>query len=187
MAAPSSKSLTNLSGTWKLNKSLSSDYTQILTFQGVSTLTAKAIGTASVTLKIAQVGLTHIEVEQSATAAGISGTTEQYDLDWTWRGSKDAFFGGMSGRSRWVKKNDIGNGEVGGTDEDGAFLKGGMGDGEEVVQALSRKRDGSWTAEHVWGVEDVEGGRRYTRRVIVRNKEGETKRVRMVYDWQGEN
>lgn len=92
----------------------------------------------------------------------------------------------MRGRSRWVKKNDIGNGEVGGT-EDGAFLKDGMGEGEEeVVQALSEKRDGSWEAEHVWGVEEVEGGRRYTRRVVVRNKEGETKRVRMVYDWEGE-
>lgn len=76
-------------------------------------------------------------------------------------------------------------------DEDGVrYLKeGGEGDEgeeEEVVQAISEKRDGKWRAVHVWGFEQADGRRRYTRRVVVRNREGETKTARIVYDWEGE-
>jgi hypothetical protein len=38
----------------------------------------------------------------------------------------------------------------------------------------------------LWGFEMVDGERRHTRRVYVKNKKGEELRVRMVYDFVGE-
>lgn len=62
------------------------------------------------------------------------------------------------------------------------------GDSEGLlVQAEGRKPDGEWEAAHLWGFEVVEGQRRHTRRVLVRNSKGEELRVRMVYDYVGES
>lgn len=52
MAAPPHKTLCNLRGQWKLNKSLSDEIAPILALQGNNTLLRKAISSASVTLNI---------------------------------------------------------------------------------------------------------------------------------------
>lgn len=43
---------------------------------------------------------------------------------------------------------------------------------------------GNWTAEQLWGFEEVDEKRMYTRRVVVR-KGDEFERVRIVYDYLG--
>ena len=178
MAAPSSKTLQSLSGKWTLNKSLSDDYMRVLSVQGVSTLLIKAIGTASVHLTITQPSNDHIKMEQTATAAAIPGTTEEYTLDWQWRTNKDAFFGNVEGRSRWIGQDEARKEGVEGEWEDGSEGK--------LINAVGRKPDGTWEAVHFWGFEEVGGERRHTRRVTVRNQEGEKLKVRMVYDFNGE-
>ena len=43
-----------------------------------------------------------------------------------------------------------------------------------------------WTAEQLWGFEEIDGKRYYTRRVVVRDAKGsKTERVRLVYDYKG--
>ena len=91
--AVSNKSLTQLTGKWQLNKSLSVDVASILALQGTSMLIRKAIGSASVTLTISQPGDNEYSIKQNATAAAIPGTTEQYILDNEWRTNQDPFFG----------------------------------------------------------------------------------------------
>ena len=44
---------------------------------------------------------------------------------------------------------------------------------------------GGWTAHQIWGFEDVGGGRRYVRHVVVR-KGKKVERARLVYDYLGE-
>lgn len=83
-----------------------------------------------------------------------------------------------------------------GTEEDVAFLKAEkLKDGktdskflDEVhVHSYVKNVDaaGGWIAEQIWGFEDVNGERRYTRRIVVW-KNGEFRRARVVYDYKGQ-
>lgn len=178
MAAPDSKTLQSLEGKWKLNKDLSDDFTPVLALQGVNMLIRKAIGAASVHLKISQPSADEIRMEQTATAASIPGTTEEYTLDWEWRSNHDAFFGDIEGRSRWITQDEARTNGA-----QGDWLKDDS-DGK-LIQAVGKKPDDAWTATHLWGFEEVGGSRRHTRRVKVVSKEGEELVVRMVYDFEG--
>ena len=62
-----------------------------------------------------------------------------------------------------------------------SFLEGSR------VQSWAVSQDGEeprWTAEQIWGFEQLNGKRYHTRRVVVR-KGGEVQRVRLVYAYQG--
>ena len=179
MAAPTEITLQNLPGKWSLNKDLSDDITQVLELQGVNVMIRKATGAASVHLKITQPSQNEFKMEQTATAAGIGGTTEEYVLDWEWRKNHDAFFGDVEGRSRWISQDEARqNGAEGDWKNDDS-------DGK-LVQAEGNAADGAWKATHLWGFEEVGVGRRYTRRVKMTGKDGKELKVRMVYDYDGE-
>ena len=179
MAAPTHKTLKNLNGKWKLNKALSDDITEILALQGTNIVVRKAISSASVTLTISQPSENEYHIKQTATSASIPGTTEQYILDHEWRNNKDAFFGEVRGRSKWVSLDEAKD------------MKGVEGQREDcddgkVILAEGGKEDGSWDALRVWGFEEVEGERKWVQRVKVWNKSGEVVKARMVYDFAGE-
>lgn len=55
---------------------------------------------------------------------------------------------------------------------------------DEHVQSWVVSQGGGWTAEQIWGFEEIDGDRFYTRRVVVR-KEDEVERVRLVYGYTG--
>jgi hypothetical protein len=178
MAAPKEVTLQNLAGKWSLNKSLSDDFSQVLALQGVNVLIRKAIGAASVHLKIVQNSQNELKMEQTATAASIPGTTEEYILDWEWRTNHDAFFGDVKGRSRWISQEEARrNGAQGGWPTDDSEGK--------LIQAVGKKPDDAWTATHLWGFEEVDGARRHTRQIKVVGKDEEEIQVRMVYDFVG--
>ncbi|KAL8920941.1 MAG: hypothetical protein Q9208_005967 [Pyrenodesmia sp. 3 TL-2023] len=180
MAAPASKTLANLTGRYKLNKSLSTaDIASILALQGTSTLIRKAIASASVTLTISQPSSNEYKIEQTATAASIPGTTEQYILDGEWRTNKDAFFGKVMGRSQWINLDEA--------KAKGEDLAGGWEDSDEgkLILAEGGSADGKWEAFRIWGFEQVGGEKRYTQSVKVWNKDGEEVRGKMVYDFVG--
>ncbi|KAL2041348.1 hypothetical protein N7G274_005730 [Stereocaulon virgatum] len=179
MAAPPEKTLKDLNGKWVMNKSLSDDYDRILEMQGIGWFLRKAISYATVTLTINQYtdssNLTHFDIKQVATG-GVQGTTENRTLDWTWRDHKDGIFGNVKGRSRWVKLGDV---------DDDEFLKVGYDDLEgEHVQAWAENVEKGWTADQIWGFEQINGERRYVRHVVVR-KGDDWKQARLVYDYQG--
>ena len=179
MSAPSSKTLKNLSGTWKLNKSLSADVSSILALQGTSSLVYKAIGSASVKLTISQPNENEYSVKQTATAAAIPGTTEQYVLDNEWRANKDPFFGEVKGRSRWISIDEAKSIEG----IDAAFEDSDDG---KLILAEGGHVSGDWEAFRVWHFENLDGERRWVQSVKVWNKEGKELVGRMVYDFQGE-
>jgi hypothetical protein len=183
MAAPPHKTLQSLSGKWQLNKSCSDDFAAVLALQGINVLIRTAATAAAIHLTITQPSPQHIEMAQSVTSGKIPGTTEDYTLDWEWRTNQDSFFGEIAGRSRWVSVQE---GRKSGVVEEGEgeWIEG---DSEgKLIEAEGNKEDGEWEARHLWGFEIVDGERRHTRRVYVKNKKGEEVRVRMVYDFVGE-
>lgn len=95
MAAPSSITLGDLSGTWALNRALSDNSEELLALQGISQPIRKILNLSKVTLQINQYtgddNQTHIDITQSMTG-GIGGTTETRTLDWTERSQKVRLF-----------------------------------------------------------------------------------------------
>ncbi|MCJ1298481.1 hypothetical protein MMC08_001271 [Hypocenomyce scalaris] len=180
MAAPPEVTLKDLSGQWLMNKTLSDDPDRILQMQqGVGWWLRRAISLATITLTIKQYtsddSLTHIDIEQRATG-GISSTTENRTLDWQYREHKDGIFGEVKGKSRWVKLSDV--------EDDNEFLKTGwLDEGDEHVQAYVESAGNGWTANQIWGFEELGGTRYYVRHVVVR-KGDDWKEARLVYDFQ---
>lgn len=159
---------------------LSDDISPTLELQGISWLTRKAIGMASVNLHIKQYededGKQHIDIEQTATG-GLKGTAEERTLDNTWREHKDWLFGRARGRSQLVSEIPEDSGDA------AAFLKTNWEEGTtEWIYNYVESLDNGWTAKQTWGFQLINGERRYARNVVVEKgkKKSET---RLVYDW----
>ncbi|OAX77965.1 methylmalonate-semialdehyde dehydrogenase (acylating) [Emergomyces africanus] len=167
--------------------------------QGMSWLTRKAIGLATVTLKISQkpndAGIVQMDIDQLLTG-GVKGTAEHRLLDWSERPHKDHIFGSVIGQSRFLKAGDASadggrrrpNVEVqtktGDEAEDAAvakFLRGRF-----WRMSWVRSQESGWTGEQIWGFEKIDGERRYTRRVVVA-KDGQVEKVRLVYTFVDRN
>jgi len=189
MAAPPEIKLSDLTGDWVMNKTLSDDPDPVLALQGIGWMTRKAISWATVTLHVTQTtdpsGLTHITIANTATG-GIKGTTEERQLDWTFREHDDHMFGSLRGRSRWLtpstgREENLDPYLFEGWEENGE--EAGPG-GETKIESLSESNGKGWVADQIWGFAVVDGKRYHVRRVVV-SKGGEVIRVRFVYDWQG--
>ncbi|KAK2738747.1 hypothetical protein FQN57_006914 [Myotisia sp. PD_48] len=213
MAAPVELTIQDLNGNWTMDTTISNDIEPVLILQGMSWLTRKALGMATITLHVneyTEADTTHIDIAQTLTG-GIPGTTEKRVLNWGINDHTDHIFGHVNGQTRFVKGKKAGDRlvpdleiqtKVGIEEEDelvarffqGEVLADGLpSDGWEstgpegentYLQSWVRSMDSGWTAEQVWGFEIIEGVRYYTRRVAVA-KEGKCVRVRLVYEFLG--
>lgn len=142
----------------------------------------KAISLATVTLNVTQVQSdpAEITIDQVATG-GITGTTEHRILDWDVREHKDGIFGQCKGKSRYVRIADL---EPGQGKEEAEFLgEGWLDEGGEFIQSLVESVGNGWTANQIWGFEEIrEGERRWVRHVIVK-KGADMKTAKLVYDF----
>ncbi|OAP59701.1 hypothetical protein AYL99_06999 [Fonsecaea erecta] len=195
MAAPPEITCTNLSGKFVMNKTLSDDIDSMLALQGLSWLTRTAISLATVVLTVKeykQEDIYHVDI--TSVASGLSTTQENRTLDWQERDHHDRIFGNCRGKSRLWKTGEY-KMEGPGSEEDAVFLqahklKDGQTDSkflddEHVQSWVKNMDDAGWQAEQNWGFEDINGERRYTRRVLVW-KGGEFRRARLVYDYKGQ-
>lgn len=117
-------------------------------------------------------------------------------LDWTFREHKDALFGDLRGRSRFVPVEGVEDsvGKDGWVKE--GWLTEGAGkkdpgkkdaeeEGTELLETWVQNEAYGWVAHQVWGFDTRDRGeRRYARKVVVRKGEN-VKRARMVYDYLG--
>ncbi|KAI1361265.1 hypothetical protein F5Y08DRAFT_342862 [Xylaria arbuscula] len=202
MAAPASKTATNLSGTWVLNKTLSDPTDPALALQGVGWILRKAIGAATVTIVVKQypdpeTSTPTIEIDQSA--SGLTSTKELRKLDWTSREHKDFVFGRVHGRSKYITLDDLkalvsADGEAqrekwvdpaqpGFLAED--WLPEHSGEEGEKLVLNHVVADGGWFATQAWGFQDVGGERRYVRNVVVA-KGDKFVSFKMIYDFVSE-
>ncbi|OTB02298.1 hypothetical protein M426DRAFT_322724 [Hypoxylon sp. CI-4A] len=213
MAAPATKTIGDLNGTWVLNKSLSDSVEPGLALQGIGWLIRKAVNSTTVTLQVKQYRgvptpaegaggevVTRIDIQQIA-SAGVKGTTENRCLDFVFREHSDWLFGHVRGRSRWIGAEEL---RALASSEDGEARKGswvdsdfiardwleadaekGGPDGETHILNHVESLDNGWTATQVWGFQDVGGERRYVRNIVI-GKEGKFAEFKMIYDWSPE-
>ncbi|KAI5799000.1 hypothetical protein EDC01DRAFT_650024 [Geopyxis carbonaria] len=182
MAAPADMKTTNLSGKFYMNKTLSDPTDDILTLQGLSWFTRKAIGLATITLYVKHYTSTdsieHIDIDQTLTG-GIKGTTESRVLDWAAREHSDHIFGRVNGRSRRIQLSEI----------DDEFLKTGwMSDMAEqgLVESDVTSEDNDWAARQIWGFEEIDGEKKYVRHLVLKTmKRGDELKKKLVYDYIG--
>ncbi|KAH6847462.1 hypothetical protein B0I37DRAFT_145421 [Chaetomium sp. MPI-CAGE-AT-0009] len=198
MAAPANKTIGDLNGKWIMNKTLSSNIEPGLALQGISWMTRKAVGMATLTLDIKQfeappspaekptegvTSCTHIEIEQTGTA-GLKGSTEKRCLDFAFREHSDWLFGHVKGQTKFVRTEDV-------TDE---FLKSGWldadaektgPDGTQHVLSYVESLDSDWTATQIWGFKIIDDVRRYVRNVVIA-KGAERVELQLVYDYLSE-
>jgi len=167
MATPKDLTTLNVSAVYTMNKALSDDIDAILGMQGVTWISRTAISYATVTLY--------------ANQGGVPGTTEERILDWTPRDHYDYVFGAVTGKSRRLKVDEI---------EDKFLRDGWLPDTQEHGVICSwiesdRERSGySWTSYEVWGFEEIQGERHYTRHIRFTEKPGgKVVYARLVYDY----
>jgi len=185
MAAPVDVTTLDLNGKFIQNHKLSDSVDRILTLQGVGWVTRAIINNATITLYIKhykdQEGVEHIDIEQTVTG-GFKASPEYRTLDWTWRGSDNNLFGSTLGRSRRLPLADV-------TDEylNSGWLPDVSRDGaiEAYAESDKEKNSYSWKSDMVWGFEDINGERRYTRKIRFTVPDGENITARLVYDYVG--
>jgi len=169
------------------NKSLSGDYDRILQLQGISWFKRQAIKYATITLYVKHyrddAGFEHIDIDQTITG-GIPGTREERLLDWTERHRVDDLFGAVAGKSRRVSPADL--------DQVAVFLKTGWTEDtfqhglvQSYVESDTPKSGTTWIGDQTWGIEDVNGERRYVRHVKFTGPEREDIEQRLIYDYLG--
>ncbi|TFK30791.1 LCCL domain-containing protein [Coprinopsis marcescibilis] len=185
MAVPAELTTLNLSGKFTLNRSLTDPRTDtILSLQGVGWLKRKAISIGTITLHVKHSkgddGLERINIDQTITG-GIPGTSESRILSWEETAAEDHVFGAMIQQSRRVKEAEL----------DIDFLKNGWtadtiehGLIQSYTQSDTPKSGTTWIANQAWGIQDINGERRYVRRVKFTGPKGEDIEAPLVYDYR---
>jgi len=138
----------------------------------------------SVTLNVKQYvddeGITHIDIDQPG-AAGIGGTSEKRILHGEWNEHEDHIFGAVKGHSKWIKLSALSD-----SNEDEKFLKSKWNQQTQegdVIESYAESLSNGWIARQIWGFQDVNGVRKYTRNIVV-TKGSEARRATLHYDYK---
>ncbi|KAJ5650967.1 uncharacterized protein N7484_004690 [Penicillium longicatenatum] len=197
MATPISKNVTNLVGTWSLNRKLSDDPDQIFAVQGVPWITRKVLRFANLTLQISQSvsssdassegatdsssdisSVTTLHIKQTIHPGGFNSETT-YPVNGVGQDMSLPIFGDINMLLRYINTAEI-------KDD---VLRQGLEDGcssNMVIDEAAYNTKMDWTAQVVWGFEMINGKRYFTRNVITskNSQKNEPVVARMVYDYQ---
>ncbi|KAF8179601.1 hypothetical protein K438DRAFT_1603820 [Mycena galopus ATCC 62051] len=178
MAVPANFTSLDFSGKFTKSSSLSDSADAILAQQGIGWMKRKAIEAVPVTLFLRHftddAGVERIEVSRAARKASAE-KAEEIVLDWVER-QNDGMLGPLVSRARRVQVAEL----------DVNFLKQGWIT-DTVKHGLVQTHvhsDKPWTAIQCWGIEEIQGERRYTRRIKFTGGKGDIIEVRFVYDYR---
>ncbi|KAJ7783632.1 hypothetical protein DFH07DRAFT_873695 [Mycena maculata] len=185
MAVPSDFTILDISGKFVMNKSLSGNTDEVLALQGVSWFKRKAISIGTVTLAIKHYkddeGHEHVDIDQTLTG-GIPGTREERFLTWTERSSEDHLFGAIIGKSRRVQASELEE-EFLKKDWTADTLEHGLI--QSYVYSDTPKSGTTWIANQAWGIQELNGERRYVRHLKFTGPQGQDIEILLVYDYLG--
>ena len=130
--------------------------------------------------------VTRIDIRPVVTG-GLNASPEHRTLDWQRRAHRDAVFGDVEGRSRFVALDTL-RGEK---EEEWAELEWlcegwEAAEGDGYVQSWVQNKGAGWTANQIWGFQMVEGKRYHCRKVVVK-KEDRIEKGMLVYDYGGKS
>ncbi|GJE87613.1 hypothetical protein PsYK624_036960 [Phanerochaete sordida] len=184
MAVPAEMTTLNISGKYYQNKAQSDDTDEILRLQGVSWMTRTIIRNATLYLTInhrTEDGVELITVDQ-VLSGGVGSSTETRTLDWSEREVDDKVYGPIVTKTRRAKLDEL----------DRDYLKEDWPEDVKehgVIHTSGHsdtpKSGRTWIAEMTWGIQDIEGERKYTRHVYFIGPEGQEIKARLVYEYQG--
>ncbi|KAE9567299.1 hypothetical protein CGCF415_v011913 [Colletotrichum fructicola] len=179
MAAPSTCTLHNLTGKFRTNKQLSDSSDPLLAIQGINWAIRKAMGAVPIVINIKacppENGVDVIEAE-NVIGGGIHKAKERRLLNWDVVERTDANFGRLRVQNGWSALSDIKD----------KFLTDGLQkehSQESVIMIKVENLDHAWTQEQTWGFEEIDGIRRYVRKIVV-TKEGKRETARLVFDYE---
>ncbi|OGM48270.1 hypothetical protein ABOM_002079 [Aspergillus bombycis] len=197
MAPPNGETITNISGTWVMDKSLSTNLDAVFKLQGISWIIRKTISASTSTLKITQGSdedgdslngaPTEWMLLEPALAGGLQGTPEKRQFTWTEFEHNDTLFGRVIIRSHYISGQRTADGRVRPLVEpftevvckpdaksiltEAVVLGPETAEEEKTDKAFIHDSIRSvyhgWTAEQIWAVEIVGGEPLLTRRVVV--------------------
>ncbi|KAI8287917.1 hypothetical protein K4K60_011805 [Colletotrichum sp. SAR11_57] len=168
MAAPSTCTLHNLTGKFRTNKQLSDSSDPLLAIQGINWAIRKAMGAVPIVINIKacppENGVDVIEAE-NVIGGGIHKAKERRLLNWDVVERTDANFGRLRVQNGWSALSDKEHSQ------------------ESVIMIKVENLDHAWTQEQTWGFEEIDGIRRYVRKIVV-TKEGKRETARLVFDYE---
>ncbi|KAJ5287935.1 hypothetical protein N7478_003621 [Penicillium angulare] len=198
MAAPLSKDVTNLTGTWRLNRKLSDDPEGLLALQGVPWITRKALRLASLSLQMTQ-SVSMSDASSDGTSDGTNTSSDDdgfvtmlhvrqtvspgsfnSDSSCPVNGQEQKLslpiFGDIKMSLRYMNTSGIKDEVIRQQYEDGCPTK-------TVIDEDAVNLKMGWTAHVLWGFEII-NGKRYLTRNATSSRNDETVAARMVYDYQ---
>ncbi|KAJ5758980.1 hypothetical protein N7520_006136 [Penicillium odoratum] len=196
MAAPFSKDITDLAGTWSLDRKLSDDPDAVFALQGVPWFTRKALRFASLSLQITQsvslsdassdsitdsssdIGsVTTMHVKQVVHPGGFNSETS-CPLNGVGQDMSLPIFGDIVMQLKYMNTADVKDDMLRQAFEDGCCSN-------KVIDEAAYNTRMGWTAHVLWGFEMINGKRYLTRTAVTSKtlKKDETVTARMVYDY----
>lgn len=151
--------------------------------QGVNWATRKILRMMPVTIEINQhtddQGIERIDIE-NVIGGGATRTTEKRSLNWEQIETLNPTFGRLLSKSRCVELTSA----AGEKEKESYVWQGWVAELNEAGLIFSRVEsvEHKWVQEQVWGFADVDGERRYIRRIVV-EKGSETGMAQLVLDW----
>ncbi|KGO66320.1 hypothetical protein PEX1_052210 [Penicillium expansum] len=195
MAVPDFKDVPDLTGTWVLNRKLSTNPDDVFVLQGVPWVVRKVLRHARLSLQICQTTSlsakgTGIPNEISELAGNLKpvitlcmtqtvnpggfDSEGSYSVDGRPQDVSLPIFGDIQMQLQFVDKSDIIEDSIREILEVGSLS-------DKVIQELARNASKGWDAEVIWGFEELDG-KRYLTRNISTTKEQKKVIAKMVYD-----
>ncbi|KAJ5543622.1 hypothetical protein N7461_009625 [Penicillium sp. DV-2018c] len=194
MAATVGQDVPDLTGTWVLNRKLSTDPEEVFVLQGVPWVVRKVLRHARLSLQIWQTTtpsetkstsgtgdstdgppdpITTLRVIQTVNPGGFD-SEGSYSVDGSTKELSLPIFGDIRTQLKFIKKTDIMEKSI-----RQALVEASLS--EMVIQELAYNASKGWEAEVVWTFEELDG-KKYLTRNISTTKGGEKVIAKMVYD-----
>ncbi|EKV17541.1 hypothetical protein PDIG_14210 [Penicillium digitatum PHI26] len=195
MAIPDFKDVPDLTGTWVLNRKLSTDPDEVFVLQGVPWVVRKVLRHARLSLQICQTislsansngnlkedcdladnlkPVTTLRITQTVHPGGFD-SEGSYSVDGRLQDFSLPIFGDIQMQLQFIDRSDILEDSIRQILEVASLS-------DKVIQEVARNASKGWDAEVIWGFEELDG-KKYLTRNISTTKEENKVIARMVYD-----
>ncbi|KGO74500.1 hypothetical protein PITC_100010 [Penicillium italicum] len=195
MAVPDFKDVPDITGTWVLNRKLSTDPDDLFVLQGVPWVVRKVLRHARLSLQIFQTTslsanstgnpnesselvdnlkpVTILRMTQTVNPGGFD-SEGSYSVDGRKQDVSLPIFGDVQMQLQFVDRSDILEDSIRQLLEVASLS-------DKVIQELARNVSKGWEAEVIWGFEELDGKRHLTRNIST-TKEEKKVIAKMVYD-----
>ncbi|RXW21709.1 hypothetical protein EST38_g4159 [Candolleomyces aberdarensis] len=187
MALPAHITTKNLSGRFTMNKELTpaEPLDKILGLQGIGWLKRKAIAIGTITLTFKHYkddgGVEHFDIDNHLTG-GIPGSREERPVDGAERKRSDMHFGPQL---FYTKRRTPGDKQGLSEFSSKGWTEDTLEDGLIETQIRADTKGAGWRELHTWGIQEINGERRFVRNIDFEGPKKEHIQIVMYFDYLG--